>query len=271
MCLDDPATLGTDETDAVDYHATAATLVVGVGGITGQGVFANATVSGVVEAFVGAPAGVAAGGQPSTILAITGATTIRAMSDMDAVADADGFGAGAVAATIMIPSATVSGETRAYAGDGADITGTTLVVSASADLDADATTIAISVGGAAGQGADATAVVSGIVDAHVGPAASTTPGGVAWSIVLTGSASISAISTMDAMATADGGGGGVANVAIMLPNATVSGTTRAYLGEGADLTAASLSILADATRMVATATSLAVGIGALGSGTGHRR
>ena len=65
---------------------------------------------------------------------------------MHATATADGTGAGIASAQVMIPTARVSGTVRAYAGEGADITGTTLLVSAVAsEMKADATTKAIAV------------------------------------------------------------------------------------------------------------------------------
>ena len=216
----------------VAYDATAESFVLGLGALLGvTGIRANATVSGTVEAFVGAPTGIVAGGQPLTTINLTGPATIKAIATMDSTADADGVGAGAVSAQVMIPSAIVSGTTRAYAGEGADIDGTTLTILADGDFDADATTVAVSVGGFSGQGVDATAEVSGVVDAHVGPGAGTTPGATPTTVVLSGLASITAVSDMTSTATADGGGGGGASVSIMLPSSKVTGTTRAYVGE----------------------------------------
>ena len=64
---DNPTTVA-DEAYAVNYRATATTSVVGVGVIGGAGANADATVSGVMESFVGAPALIGAGGASSTRL-----------------------------------------------------------------------------------------------------------------------------------------------------------------------------------------------------------
>src|SRR4029077_764443 len=157
-----------DEVSRVLYTATATSKVIGVGLISGAGVLADATVSGSVEAYAGAPTGMAAGGAAGTGLAISGgATTITALSTMTATTRADGTGAGLASANIMLPSATVSGFTTAYAGQGADLSGTTVTVTADGDYSTRSTTIAIAVGLGAGNFVNATAITSGVVDAHL--------------------------------------------------------------------------------------------------------
>src|SRR6266849_4521046 len=267
--------LATDQTDTgpVVYTATSTSHVLGIGALSGAGVKADATISGTVEAFAGAPAGMAAGGAGGQALHVSGgATTVTALSQMHTTATADGTSAGAIAANVMIPTSTVGGITRAFAGEGANITdGTTLTVTANAiEMKAEATTVAISVGGFGGEGVDAHANVSGTVDAHIGAAAGATPSTTPGTISLSGVADVEAHSVMKAIATANGGGGGGANVAIMLPTANVSGTTRAYAGEGTNLTSGGLIVNAQAPTMEATATSKAVGIGLFGSVEGIR-
>ena len=81
---------------------------------------------------------------------------------------------------------------------------------------------------------------------------------------------------MTATATADSAGisGGV-SISVMLPSADVGGYTRAYVGDGGDITADSLSVKADShgatasdPGMLATATSKVLGVSAFGSGGG---
>ena len=192
---------------------------------------------------------------------------------MTALARADGGGAsGGLTVTAMIPHADAGGSTMAYIGEGADVDATsTVAITADGVYSATATTVAVAVGGlAGGVGADATADVSGIVDAHIGPAAGEIPSGVATRVNTHGAAiTITARSSMTAIAQADGAGvsGGV-TVAVMLPNADVMGITRAYVGEGVEIDAGSLTITANAPAMLARASSFAVGIGGFGAGQG---
>ena len=268
--FDNPLT-PTDETDAVDYSATATTKVLGVGALAAIAVVnADATVSGVVEAYIGAPLTVAAGGAPATTIAV-GATTVRALGTMVTNAKANGTGVGVgLSANEMIPTARTSGTIRAYAGQGADIVGSTLTVTADAPtMTATAETIAISVGLGAGNVVNATAIVQGTVDAHVGAVAGSTPAVNSTVVTLTGDVDVAASSTMTANATANGGAGGAISVAVMLPSATVSGVTRAYVGEGTNLDAGTLDVTA-ASAMQSNATTKAFGIGLLGSAQGLR-
>src|SRR5258706_13298365 len=61
-----------NEVDPVVYTATATSKVFGIGAVSGAGVKADAQVTGSVEAFVGAPAGKAAGGAFGAALHISG-------------------------------------------------------------------------------------------------------------------------------------------------------------------------------------------------------
>ena len=268
--FDNPLT-PTDETDAVDYSATATTYVVGVGAFAAAAVVnADATVSGVIEAYIGAPLTVAAGGAPATNIAVS-ATKVRALGTMvtNAKTDGTGFSLG-LSVNVMIPTARTSGTIRAYAGQGADIVGSTLAVTADAPtMTATAETVAISVGLGAGNVVNATAIVQATVDAHIGAVAGSTPAANSTVVNLTGDVDVAASSTMTANATANGGAGGAISVAVMLPSATVSGVTRAYVGEGTNLDAGTLDVTA-AGVLQANATTKAIGIGLLGSAQGLR-
>ena len=143
-------------------------------------------------------------------MVITGAVTLDAVSEMRATALADGGGASGLSVTVMLPSATVSGTTRAYLGEGAAVQGDSVRVDARGkEYKADAKTISVSVAGASGQGSDAAASVSGTVEAFLGAAAGTVPGPVRASISAgSGVVTVEATSSMTALAKADGGAGG---------------------------------------------------------------
>ena len=173
----------------------------------------------------------------------------------------------------MLPTATVSGTTRAYVREGTDLVAGSLTVRAGTAADrvvyeAEATSFVISVGIASGSGANAAALVIGTVEAFIGAPVGTAPGGIALTILdVTGLVDIDAASSMTATAKADGGGGGAISVTAMLPSAEAGGTTRAYVGQGADIDATTLDIDADGTYF-AEATTIAVAIGGLAGGVG---
>ena len=115
---------------------------------------------------------------------------------------------------------------------------------------ATATTKSMAVSGIGGQGADATAIVSGVVDAHVGTTMGTTapasPASIdAGTVTITANAQ-----KMSAVALADSAAVSLANVTVMIPSATVSGAVRAYVGEGVTLHATSLTVTATALNSV---------------------
>jgi hypothetical protein len=73
-----------------------------------------------------------------------------------------------------------------------------------------------------------------------------------------GTAVVQATSTSTADAEASGGSGGGVSVNVFLPSATVNGTTRAFVGEGASVTAVAVDVLADAIKAEAMADSLSL-------------
>ena len=269
--LDDPTTMA-DDPVRTTYSATVDSLVIAISGVVGGTLIdADAEVTGVAEAFIGAPSGIAAGGAAGTDLQITNAVDVEALSTMTADANANGTGAtGGVSVTVMRPRADVAGTTRAYIGAGADVFAGSVDIDADGAYTATADTVAVAVAGlAAGIGATANAIVSGLVDAHIGTAANATPGSTL-TVVNTGSgavtvdarSSMSATPTVTAIAVA----GGV-SISDLTMFATISGKTRAYVGEGTDLDAGSLSVAADAPTMNATANLQTVNVAGLGSGS----
>ena len=88
---------------------------------------------------------------------------------------ANGGGGGGITVTVMLPRATVSGTTRAYASGGSTLTaGAAQRPGPGPRQPATATTVAVAVAGAAGAGADPTAVVNGLTEAFAGNAVGST-------------------------------------------------------------------------------------------------
>jgi hypothetical protein len=166
--------------DRVDYLAEAISLALDFSFLAGGALIdARANVTGEVNAYVGATAGVSPGGNPLADINLTGALDIDAASNMDADARADSGGASAgFKVGVMRPRSNVAGTTRAYVGQGVDIGASGADVRADGDYNADATTISVQVAGlAAGTGAEADARITGLVDAHLGAGAGTAPSG----------------------------------------------------------------------------------------------
>src|SRR5262249_53593315 len=107
--------------DRVVNKAEAKAFTVGISlGVTAQDLEAVAETRGVVEAYTGAAAGVAAAGDPNAVVTVTGGTDaldISARGDIDAIARTEG-GGGALGVTVGLykPKAIAGGKTRAYAG-----------------------------------------------------------------------------------------------------------------------------------------------------------
>ncbi|MDX2379978.1 MAG: hypothetical protein QNM02_09510, partial [Acidimicrobiia bacterium] len=270
--VDNPST-GADETAPNPFTATATTFVLGFGGIAaGAGANAEATVTGTVEAFVGAPVGITPGGDGTTVVNVTGTVKVEALSLVTATAKADGGGAsGALTVTAMIPHADAGGTTRAFIGQGANVSATSVEVNAEGTFVSSATTIAVSIAGlAAINVVNANADVTGVVDAHIGSAVGETAHSTPTVVVArTGAVTVDAWASMSATATANGGGvaGGV-TVNVMLPTATVAGIVRAYVGDSVTLTAKSLTVTANAPTMKADSTTKVGAVAAFGGVNG---
>ena len=97
------------------------------------GLAANAVVSAIVEAFIGAQASLGAVTTPHIDLG-SGAATLTASSHMVATASANSAGGGALSVSVMLPSAHVTGITRAYAREGVDLTAGSLAANAGTAL-----------------------------------------------------------------------------------------------------------------------------------------
>jgi hypothetical protein len=237
--------------------ADAETLAVSVSLAGGSGANSTATITAdaATQALVGSTAQVAAGG---------GAVMVGATGSNTATATANGGGAALLHVAAMLPSATIAAAVRAaVSGNVLNAGGVTV----SATAPARTATANLTVGNdgvVSGDGGKATADVSGDIEAYVAPGVTIdSPQGL---VHVTAGTGTSGTGTQ-ANATAKGGSGGAVTVAALLADATIEGTTRAYVGEGAQVTAAEIQVDATNTHK-ATATNLAVGVGVLAGGGG---
>ncbi|GGO80245.1 hypothetical protein GCM10011348_16530 [Marinobacterium nitratireducens] len=270
--------LSADPDSRVRYLATATSFTVGFSGLAGVSLIdASATVDGAVEAFVGTPIGQSVPAGLSGQVDVQDSVRILAASDMDAVARVDNGNVSlGITLSLVSTDADVAGDTRAYVGQGAnilthnndlDLDGFSgLDIDADGDYDASAKALIVGAS-VAGGGADhdSYAVVSGSVDAHVGAAAETAASNnLGFVDVQGGSVAINAVADMLAKPELTGiglaGGVYIGNYELL---GEVTGNVLAYIGEGVDVDAGNVAILADATQMMADTQSVAVNIAGL--------
>jgi hypothetical protein len=253
--------------DLVVNKAEAKAFTVGISlGGTGQNLQAVAQTQGIIEAYIGAADGVAAAGDPSAVVTVTGganALNISARGDIDAIARTEG-GAGSlgVAVGIYKPTAIAGGRTRAYAGDGADLRVSRLNLTADGDALADAQIFNVSVAGAAQvAGLSPTARTTNNVETYVGrnaDAAQNSPVTIdILNVAGTGRGNVNAIATGETEARAESTGLGIAGlvgVSVTEAVAQMEGKTRAYIGKVTNLTAGAVNLTATEAKALAKAT-----------------
>ena len=200
-----------------------------------------------------------------------GTAVVQATSTSTADAEASGGSGGGVSVNVFLPSASVNGVTRAFIGEGASVTAVGVEVLADA-LQAKATADSLSLRFSAfgGSGVETQATVGRTVDAFIGADAGEDAGSTS-ARVTANTVKLDADGSLTATAKADGGGASGIDIQAMLPTATVDGTVRAYVRDGADVRAGSLTIAAgtdaDPVVLEASATSLVIAFsGAGGSG-----
>ncbi len=174
--------------------------------------WANATVNGTVESFIGTPFGQAPDTGTTTQLTIDGRLEVDAKSSMTAEATAWGSGGSwASNRSDLLADATATGTTRAFVGEGTDVTANRLSVGATAELlKAKAETFVVGIGlGGSGAGARATSDVDGTVEAFIGPESGTTASANPVVLSITSGIDVLATTTRaaaDANGTAGSGG-----------------------------------------------------------------
>ena len=205
-------------------HADADTTFFGIGGLTLTGTSSIARVA----------ADTIAGGDGGTAHT-NGAFIVTSDSAYTATATTDGATVGLGTLDVKLPEATVSGATKAtYLGQVTN--GTSASATAVSANTATAIAEMIQLGALAGAVGYALAQVTATTEAGLGGAS-------------VGSGIVSISATSDDDATAEAGGGQVALVGITLlrPDAKVTGTTRAFVGNNKTVDAGTLNITAIAT------------------------
>ncbi len=239
---------GTDGTDRVQMVAEANSTAGNVSFVAAQDIAPTASVTGIVEAFIGAPAEIDAGGPVGANITVTNSPlNVLAYSDIDATAGVEG-GSGSLAVSVNIykPTANAGGTTRAVAGDGTDVSAGTLKLFADGDARADADLFALSLSGFVAVSAlRPSANVINNVEAYIGRGLGEATVDQA-EITLSGAADIDAIGRSIAEATATGVAvsGGV-SVNAMNAVATLAGATRAYIGKQTTLGATTVDLRAE--------------------------
>ena len=147
----------------------------------------------------------------------------------------------------MFPTAIVGGRNSAYVTGTVTVNASDLEVSADGTHIADADSVSIGIGVAAGgAGGGGRAEVSRITEAYVGSAVGA-PRTVGVITIGTGEIVIDADSNSTAEVDVQGGAGAAGiSVAAMVATAAISAVTRAYVGEGALVTAGEVDVTADA-------------------------
>ena len=253
----------TDRTIAarVDVAATAISDTITIGLLAGTGVESHALTVAVVEAFVGSPAALAASSGTDTIT-LTGDAVVTAWSNLDAVADIDATSVAGISVNIFFPSADANGTTRAYIGQALTLSATAVTLHADGDYNAESDIDITGIDLVGVTVVDVDTTVTGVVDAHVGSAAGTTPVSAVADLDLIGDLDIDADAVMTVSPSITEFGLSLFSVSVLYPSAWLQGAVRAYIGEGVDVDAANIHIEASAPSLsaVAEATNLKISL-----------
>ena len=257
------ATRASIGTQAVIAAADLSVAAVSRNSATADPVVANISLIGggagaKGAATIAAAAVTAAAVDADARMTLSGDLSVSADAQNKATASAKGGSGGAtLAVAVMLSDASVAGGTSARM-DGDVLASSAVTVQAVGVNAADADTVTAAIGGAGGAGANANATVAkeAVVEASAASSAD---------ITSSGAVAVTATSVNTATATSDGGAGGAFAVAAMLPTATVSGKTLAFMdGDVSD--AGSLAVKAKGTNTAA-ADTLVVAI-AIAGGAG---
>ncbi len=228
---------------------TAIPIAVAAGiSVSGAGSHATSEINGSVAAFVDGQSG---------LTAPNGTVRVESTSSADSSANSTGVSVGiGIAVAALLTDATIGQATEAFITGGSTVDAGNLTVRAdSAKAHATATTTAAAVGLISGAGGNATASVSGPVTAYVGTRAGTAPPTTPTMVTLGSGAATVEATAQETKAHADASGGAGSTsiaVSVLTPTATVEGSTTAYVGEGATVSAASLGVHAMATNLAKT-------------------
>jgi hypothetical protein len=231
--------------------AEADTLAASIGTFAGAGSGALAEVT--------AQADVAASAGTQSSITTAGMLLVRAVADNDATVESDAGSGGIVGVTGSALTAKVGGATKAELS-GAVLGASSVRVEAIGNNNAHADALAIAFGLFTGAGIDPSARITdeADVEAFIGSDATVmVPGGLV---------AVHASSTNTATAQSTGASASIVGIQVMDVDASIGGSTRAHVDDGATLSADTVEINATATN-APTAIATSVGIG-LQSGAG---
>ena len=236
--------------------AIAAPTTVAVGLAAGTGTHINSTVNPDVEAFIGPQAGGTATGNTTTINVGGGMATVHATSVNSATANLKNGTGGGITISALLLSAKLGGSTSAYAGGTVNVTAGSLGLAANSQNTSSSTLFTVSVAAISGSGNSLTPTESHNTLAYIAGGSKLAAGGA--------NLSVNATSNSSATADVEGGAGSAVGVDVDLPTAAITGSTLAYVGEGATVTGGGLNLQSSASSQNALAkvNSINVGIAA---------
>jgi hypothetical protein len=239
--------------------AQPSSLVAGINAFEASGATASAVVDRFVDAFIGNPTGSNPGAQSTFTL--TGSADVEAHATESAAVQAEGASAGVVALGVSVPNAEIDGETLAYIGPNTSVTGGSPVTLIAADNSTATVTgtakhVSLAFDGVV---VSPTATIARTTQAFIDTAAQVEAGTAP--VVVNASANDTASSIAQGVA----GGLGL-SVAAMLPTATISGKTEAFVADGANVRAGSLDIEANIVNRQATAEADVFGLSVVNGG-----
>ena len=208
----------------------------------------EAYVSGVVEAFIGASADTAGGGNPLAVITVTGGgdQVLEAWGDFEATANVDDSGGSfGVKVDAINPTAEAGGFTRAFVNDGANLPGKKLRLLADGDARAESKIDGVSLAGLAEvQLLNPLAQVSNTTEVYAGRATNEVTADAA--VITVGEIDADARSKSVAIASVEGFSfGGVASISDTTVRSDASGATRAYVGKNTTLNSGPVHLMAE--------------------------
>ena len=171
----------------------------------------------------------------------------------------------------MKPTAHAYGETRAFAGQGADLHATGgVTIAAHATTSATAIAKAGGIGAISGGFLETDADAGGVVEAYIGQRSTSASSALTTVNAGGGTITLTADASMSSTAETHGFSGGIVTITDMKPDANVSGRTSAYVRDNVDIDAGTLTLSAgtsgDRTYYQATSTAFTFSIGLAGGG-----
>ena len=236
--------------------AIATPDIFAIGGFSGSGATATTVILPDVEAFVGTVPGSTASGTTTTLSAPGGQITVSAMSSNTTISSAQKSGGGGIDVGVLIVNAVVGGLTNAWLGGNIAFSASQFNVFANGNSTSDGSADLSGIGALSGNGASIEVQVVHDVSTYIVGGATVTGS--------SGALNLQANSTENAIASGGSTSAGpLASLGLSI-SANVDGSTVADVGQGATVSAGSLSLQARATTRNASVTANVKGFGIAG-------